>query len=254
MHNLLIRKLEQTGVLKDSDIEALRCIKFKERIVTAGSNIYHGEFAENLHLIVEGMACRYKIWADGDRRILSLIVPGDLCDGHAPLPFMFQTEVAALTTCKVADIPRQTMADLIDLYPRIARALWWITLVKLSTTQVWLANMGRVADKRVAHFFCELLVRLQAVGLADDGSYDFNLTQLELGEIFGLSNVHVNRVLKSLKELGLMTVANRRVTIPDVRRLKKFADFDPDYLHDAADLGANKRALALSEQIAKQRA
>ncbi|ACL63226.1 Crp/Fnr family transcriptional regulator [Methylobacterium nodulans] len=241
MYNRLIRRLEQAGVLSGVEIKALQDVNLRERFVVARSDVYDNDFADNVHLILGGFACRYKIWAGGNRRIISLIVPGDLCDGHVPMPFVLQNRVAALTTCKVADIPRQTMVELINTYPGIARALWWVTLVKLSTMQAWLANMGREADKRIAHFFCEMLVRLRAVGLADESSYEFNLTQSDLGEIFGLSNVHVNRVLKSLRDADLLIVANRRVTIPDVERLERFAEFDPGYLSGTLSFGEGIR-------------
>ncbi|WP_336492910.1 Crp/Fnr family transcriptional regulator, partial [Methylobacterium nigriterrae] len=74
-------------------------------------------------LILSGIACRYKIWSDGARRIISLIVPGDICDGHLPLPFMLGHTVGALTPCTVADIPRHAMAELIETFPRIAHTL-----------------------------------------------------------------------------------------------------------------------------------
>lgn len=254
MSDFLVRSLQQTGVLTDVEIEALRHVNSRERIVTARIDIDHDDFSDSIHLIMDGLACRYKIWAEGERRILSLLVPGDLCGGHATMPFIFHNKVAALTNCTIADIPRQTMAELIDRYPRIARALWWVTLAKLSTTQAWLANMGRPADKRMAHFFCEVLVRLQATDLADENSYDLGLTQFDLAEIFGLSNVHVNRVLKALKASGLMAVSNRRVTIFDVRRLKKLAEFDPGYLHDVASATMEGRPKSVQEPIARRRA
>ena len=61
--------------------------------------------------------------------------------------------------------------------------------------------------------------------------YDLPLTQAELGDTLGLSNVHVNRVLKHLRTKGLVTVFERSVHIPDVAKLKDYAGFNPNYLH-----------------------
>lgn len=49
--------------------------------------------------------------------------------------------------------------------------------------------------------------------------------------MLGLSAVHVNRTLQSLRRDGLIRLENRRTTILDVGRLKAFAGFDPAYLH-----------------------
>jgi DNA-binding transcriptional regulator LsrR (DeoR family) len=83
----------------------------------------------------------------------------------------------------------------------------------------------------MAHILCELLVRLQTVGLATENSYEFPITQEELGDTLGLSTVHVNRVLQRLRGDGLITLSEKRLTIHDVERLKAFAGFDPNYLH-----------------------
>ena len=89
----------------------------------------------------------------------------------------------------------------------------------------------RDAGQRVAHLFCELLVRLQAVDRATESGYEMTLTQIELADVFGFTPVHVNRVLQELRGQALVVLKNRRVEIPDVARLKAFCGFRPNYLH-----------------------
>jgi len=72
---------------------------------------------------------------------------------------------------------------------------------------------------------------LKVVGLTDDDSYDFPLTQQEFGECLGLTSVHVNRTLQSLRRLGLIKVENRQATILDLPGLKALGEFDADYLY-----------------------
>jgi hypothetical protein len=52
-----------------------------------------------------------------------------------------------------------------------------------------------------------------------------------MADTLGLSLVHVNRSVRRLKQEGLTTLENRRLTIHDARRLPAAASFDPDYLH-----------------------
>jgi hypothetical protein len=86
-------------------------------------------------------------------------------------------------------------------------------------------------DKQMAHLFCELFTRLQTVGLTDGNSFDFPLTQEELGDTLGVSTVHVNRMLQQIRDEGLIVLKGKALTIPDLGRLSQFADFDPNYLH-----------------------
>ena len=44
-----------------------------------------------------------------------------------------------------------------------------------------------------SHLLCELLMQLQAVGLANGNSYELPITQNDLAETVGLTLVHVKR-------------------------------------------------------------
>ena len=83
----------------------------------------------------------------------------------------------------------------------------------------------------MAHLLCEFQVKLKAVGLAKDGTFDLPITQVELADAIGVSAVHVNRVLQELRSAGLILSKGTQITIPDWDRLKDVAGFDPLYLH-----------------------
>ena len=84
MPNLLTRKLEAFGRLPEADrrllddaIENVRTVRAHEDLIR------EGERPDNVHLILEGFACRYKILAGGQRHIVAYLVPGDFCDLHS---------------------------------------------------------------------------------------------------------------------------------------------------------------------------
>jgi CRP-like cAMP-binding protein len=83
----------------------------------------------------------------------------------------------------------------------------------------------------MAHLLCELRVKLKAVGLAEDDTFDLPFTQVELADAIGTSNVHVNRVLQELRAKDLIRSKGTQVTIPDWEKLKEVGGFDPLYLH-----------------------
>jgi CRP-like cAMP-binding protein len=233
MANPFISKLEHGAELTDEDRAALDKAVGDVRQIGANKDlIKEGDKPEHVHLILEGFAFRYKLLADGQRQIMAYLVPGDLCDLHVSILGEMDHTLGTLTPCKVAYVPRKTIDELTERHPRINRALWWATLVDEGTLREWLVSMGRrEADQQMAHILCELLVRLQTVGLATENSYEFPITQEELGDTLGLSTVHVNRVLQRLRGDGLITLSEKRLTIHDVDRLKAFADFDANYLH-----------------------
>jgi CRP-like cAMP-binding protein len=227
MTNPFINKLEHGAKLTPEDRAKLTEIVSRTRRVEARSDLIHeGEAPSDVRLVLEGLACRYKVLPNGARQIMAYLIPGDFCDLHVAILGEMDHSIGAITDCKVVEIPRETIDELLEFYPRVARALWWCTLVDEGTLREWLVSMGRrPADQQMAHLFCELLVRLQAVGQATEDSFDLPLTQEELGDTLGLSAVHVNRVLQSLRAERLVSFRHKTLKILDVPRLKEFAGF-----------------------------
>ena len=233
MSNPLVLKLEHGAELTEADKRALeQAIIGIRRVGPRDDLIREGDRPNNVHVVLDGFACRYKLLPDGGRQIMAYLVPGDICDLHIAILGQMDHSIATLSPATVGELPRETIEELTSRYPRINRALWWATLVDEGTLREWMTNIGRrPADKRMAHLFCELLVRLQSVGLATENSFEFPVTQSELGDTMGLSAVHVNRTLQDLRAKGLITLDGKHLTIEDVEGLKAFAEFDPNYLH-----------------------
>jgi CRP-like cAMP-binding protein len=233
MPNALVRKLEGYAPLDASDRERLLNVCEKTAVVEADRYITRaGDSPKDVVVILEGLAVRSKLLRDGRRQILAFLVAGDFCDLHVAVLDQMDHDILAIMPCTVARISRNTVQEMTETRPKLARALWWCTLVDEATLREWLVNLGqRDAEQRIAHLFCELHTRLHTIGLTTDGSFSLPITQDELGDTMGLSAVHVNRSLKSLRDAGLVTFRGRVIHIPDVERLQFFADFDPSYLH-----------------------
>lgn len=62
-------------------------------------------------------------------------------------------------------------------------------------------------------------------------SFELPLTQADLGDVLGLSTVHVNRVIQQLRVHRLVTWSEKRIVIEDWPRLQQVAEFDPTFLN-----------------------
>lgn len=139
--------------------------------------------------------------------------------------------IGTLSHGRMAVVPHAVMLDLTETYPRIGRALWRTTLLDAAVFRQWLVGIGRrSAHARIAHLLCEMRLRLDAVGLSRNGSYDLPVTQMELADALGLSAVHVNRTLQALRSEGLITLQGGKVTIEDWDGLQAAGEFDATYL------------------------
>lgn len=233
MPHHLIRKLEHFTKLSHDDRQALEIVAGKQRVFAKHSDIIsEGDDPHHVNLVLEGWACRYKQLDDGRRQIISFFVPGDLCDSHVYLLREMDHSIVALTPVKLAEISRAALEQIANDNVRVTRALWWDTLVTVAVQREWTVNLGqRTAFERVGHLLCELFLRLRSVGLTEDTACDLPLTQVELADALGLSNVHINRTLQELRRSGLIVLKGGRLTIPDFPALQRASLFNPNYLH-----------------------
>ena len=135
----------------------------------------------------------------------------------------------ALTPVICLSLPFRQIEELTKASPGIARALWLETASQAAIQQEWMVYLGRrAAETRLAHFLCEVTYRLSGGSRRDQ--FEFPLTQRELGDLLGLSAVHVNRTLQSLRGQGLIELNHQRLTVRDQAGLYELAEFDPRYL------------------------
>lgn len=238
MPHPLLRKLLSRSFLSQEEQDALTRARTKVQPVAAHQDLLVEDTLPNHVVIIErGFACRYRILPDGQRSIFAYLIPGDLCGLHASVLGRLDHSVATLTTCEVSTIPLQTLDALAVEYPAIERALRRIKLVDEAVLREWFIGTGRRSTGRhMAHLFCELLVRLRTVGHAVGNSYELPLTQADLADAVGVSPVHTNRILQALRRDGLIRLEGKRLTICDLDRLMRFANFNPKYLRVEAEV------------------
>ncbi len=219
--------------LSDEEAAAIRALFTASQSVGAHQTfIEAGARLDHSILILDGIAARYKDLRDGQRQITALHVPGDFADLHSFTLKRLDHSLMALTRCRIAPVPHGRIADLIERFPRLGRIYWFSTNLDASMHREWVLSMGaRNALARIAHLFCELQVRLDIVGLGDARGYALDLSQTDLAECHGLTPVHVNRSLRRLREMGVLTFRSGRVEITDPAALHAIAEFDPDYLY-----------------------
>src|SRR6185295_17702123 len=88
-----------------------------------------------------------------------------------------------------------------------------------------------ITVERTAHFFMELAERLHLIGHATETEFDCPLSQFMLADALGLTAIHVNRILRQLRERKLLTLKKGRAHIHDLSRLRKLAGYQGGYLN-----------------------
>ena len=228
----LIRKLSAYARLSGTDLETLARFHRRRRTFQAGHELIHeGRKNRSVFVLADGWACSFKMLPDGERQIVDFQIPGDFLGLRSILLLASDHSAAAVTRVEVSEVLGSDIIDSFSAAPRLATAVLWAASRDEAMVAEHLVDLGRrSAEMRMAHFLLELGARLQLVGLGDATGFDCPLTQYHLADVLGLSAVHVNRVLRHLREEGLVTFQKGHVTFHDMDRLTSIAGFDPDYL------------------------
>ena len=227
-----LRSLERRDSLSDDEIRTISELPSRPAVFSAGEEIVvEGSRLKESCLVTSGFAARSQSLRSGERQITAVHVPGDFVDLHSMLLKVMDHSVVALGPCKVAFVPHEAMRVVTETSPHLARMFWLSTVIDGAIQRTWITCLGRrSAEQHLAHLICELYVRLEVAGAASDFIFELPVTQAQLGDVLGLSVVHVNRKLQELRAAGLVEWRDGKVKIRDFERLAQMSEFDPTYL------------------------
>ena len=214
------------------EINAMKECKATRRTLAKGADlIRESEACHSLYFVEEGRACQHTTTRDGRRQISALLLPGDLCNSASLLMPRLHCGVRFLTAGSVMAVPRANVAALAATHPGISQGFFWLGLVENAILSRRTLCLGRLsALERVAYLFCELAVRLGFPSGEGEISFGNRVTQEQVGDILGLTPVHVNRTMQQLRKDGLLLQRKRTIEIPDIGALRLLGKFEPSYL------------------------
>lgn len=215
---------EKQAILES--VEEVRTVPARTDIARQGDRMTRST------LLLSGMIARYAELADGKRQITALHVAGDFVDLHSfPLKVMDHS-VATIVQSRVAFFGHAALERITERFPHLTRLLWMMTLIDAARHRQWLAAMGALpALKRTAHLICELGMRLSGGGVHPPDSIRLPITQAEFAETLGLSVVHTNRTVQTLRNRGLIQWERDTMRILDWDALMELGEFTSTFLH-----------------------
>lgn len=215
--------------------DALRRVVLRGPLVPAYQEI-RGEEVPDATILLSGWACHFQMLGNGKRQITSLVVPGDF----AAFGFLTgngdDTHYVTTAPSQFGRIRPRQFREVAEQHPTVMRATLKAAAMETAIGRERLISVGlRTAIERLSHLICELWCRLSVAGLVGaDDSFLLPMTQAELGAALGLSTVHVNRTLQTLRRRGIIGLQGGKVHIHDLKYLTALSSFDPGYLTGAA--------------------
>lgn len=231
--SVLARKLSTFIALSVGELRRLAELEAMTQRVSRGKQlIREGEAGHSAFILQAGWACSYKDIPSGGRQIISFPIAGDCVGLRSILLKTADHSFDALTDAVISSIDGASMLQTFSEFPRLGAAILWAASRDEAMVVEHLVSIGRRnAIERTAHFFMELAERLVLVGLSAETEFECPLTQYVLADALGLTPIHINRVLRQLRELDLLTAQRGTVTIHNLQGLRRLSGFQGGYLH-----------------------
>ncbi len=205
--------------------------------ISARSLIFQeGKAHEYVYIVNSGWGFIYKtVSNNGKRQILRFLLPGDMIGFQTDSKGLMTYSASSITGSVLSTFPRDQIKPLIRKEPELAIRLLEMGSRDVSLCQNHLIAAGRKsARESIAFVLLELFYRVK-FQIPEDytestQSVIFPITQEDIGDAIGLTNIHVNRVIKELINEKLILCNKRKLTILDEERLSKLADFKPEMI------------------------
>lgn len=185
--------------------------------------------APAIYLLHKGWVAETFHLSDGRCQIVQLYLPGDIMGGPS-LPYgATVSSLMALTAADLSELSLTALGDIFALHPRIGAMLFLAGQQESVFLMERLSSIGRTAaPARVAAFLLHLHARLGSPSHEVSGHLNVPLSQQQLGDALGLSEVHINRVLQEMERSGLIRRRRRDFEMLKLDALRKIAGI-PEY-------------------------
>ena len=225
-----VRELALFQPLDSGEIAAAQAYRSTHRQLKPGAAIFwQGESFEEVYTLYDGWAYLYQHLPNGNRQILTFLLPGDFFGFQADMGDGKRIHSAqAITGVSLCVFPRADLIRMFREHVDLGIRLIWMSAQDEAIAYEHLASLGRrTAGERIAHLLLEIFHRVRARHPDRDAldTIDLPLTQGLIGDACGLTHIHVSRTLKSLQDKNLVRCTGRKLHIPDTDRLARFANY-----------------------------
>ncbi len=217
--------LLQLGInTKDETLDAL----FQHRHLKSGQKVCGiGQAFEALYVVNAGYLKTVLFDSEGNERVVSFPMKGDLLGSDGICTDRHSNEVVALTDCDVIVIPFTQLLSLSHACQELEHLVYRVVSRQMVQENVNLAALGSLrSDARVARFLAMEADRHAALNYSSQ-SFRLRMTRREIGSYLGLTLETVSRSMTALDAAGIISVDQRDIKILKPQSLRGLQDASP---------------------------
>ncbi len=219
------------GVPKDR-LEWTQKYREHQFVVPPKTSLYlEGSRPDYVYTLFDGWMAMHQSAHGGKRQILRFALPGDFLGFQADANGIISHSVSALSESIVCGFPRSSLKEMFEEQPLLALRLASMESRDMSLCQHHQTFGSRKnSHESIAFLLLELFHRTRKQMKhnydAEKNTIVFPITQEDIGDAVGLTNVHVNRVLRQFVNEGLIECHHRKLRIIDEEKLSEISEFN----------------------------
>ncbi len=231
-------KVDSLAVLKNAPLfrglgemplEVVHNSAFRRRLRRGEFFFYQAEPATHFYLLLEGQTRLNQLTLEGHQVTIRYVGPGESLGVIVVLSDMaYPLSAETVTDCLALGWEANTIADLMERYPRLALNGMRMVAGRFRDLQ---HRYRELATERVERRVARALLRLarQTGRRVEEGVLlDIPLSRQDLGEMTGTTLYTVSRILSGWEQEGLLITGRQQVIVSNPHGLVSIAEDLPD--------------------------
>ncbi|WP_235513646.1 MULTISPECIES: Crp/Fnr family transcriptional regulator [unclassified Sphingomonas] len=200
-----------------------------------------GESVQGFYLHIAGWIISSVVLRNGDRLIQKVHLPGDMLGTPNAVLAKTADSLTAITEATTAFVPFARFGQIFVDLPRLG-ALFTVAIQmeRLRLLDMLATSQNASSSERLAQFLLDLYQRLETIGFVEGDAFHIPLTQEQMGDLLGITPVHMNRTLRTFDKNGWIARYDHHVKLLDIAALRAISPlplrcpaFEPSWLPSA---------------------
>lgn len=202
----LVKKLSHYVDIHEHDKELLAEIEKSERSYENGTDVYRGgDRNKELFVVKTGWLFSYTDLPDGRRQIIKLHQPGDVIGFPDVALKHLTTTLRTAEDVVLCPFPKSALDVILRTSPKLSALLLTLALRDHVVFIDLLRAMGRMsAVERVGYMLLDMAARLRITNKDMTDTFRLPLTQSQIADYLGLTNVYISKTLLKMEDQSLI--------------------------------------------------
>lgn len=232
-HNSLVDILSLYGEFGPEGRESLSHVKQRSIELKKNQKLYSlSSGVDEIFIVKSGWVSLCHSVRKRGQDICNVYMPGDIVGVRESFFDNYDISILALENCILDKISVSDFHDVFKDSSEVKKSVVSYIMVNDNIAIERLRSCTHhKAEERVAHFLLEIFERYNFKSMLDSNSFHFPITQEVVGELLGITSVHVSRCMTSLEQKKLIRKSRSAIKLLQPELMLEKTGFDKELIY-----------------------